>query len=471
MTYLNLIQNKVKEEKENIIECLQQLIREKSVGAGSLPGMPFGEGVDNAFKFMLSKGNLDGFETVNVDNMGGHIEYGHGKEILGVLGHLDVVPEGDGWKFDPYGGVIDDGKLYGRGAVDNKGPVVASYYALKILKDLGITPNKRIRIILGLDEETNWKGVKHYFLNEERPTIGFTPDSDFPVVNREMGILVFALAKKFPKPFGKGISLRSVRGGNAPNMVPDSARAVVTADKKEVYLDIKAKAASYRERGIKIKCKGIGKSLEITSIGVSAHGANPSAGVNAIGQLFGFLAEIEFNNEGVNEFIDFYNAHIGMETDGSSLGIAMEDQVSGKLILNVGMIELDPKSVELSVNVRYPVTLNDQAVYGEMEELLTKFNIGVVKYKHQLPVFLSDDEPLVKILMDVYKDHTGDLEAKPLAIGGGTYARACENVLAFGPCFPGEPEVEHQPNEYIEIENLLKLVEIYADAIYRLACC
>ena len=168
-----------------------------------------------------------GFAVKNVDNYGGHIDFpGSGDKIMGILGHLDVVPAGDGWQHEPYGGEIEEGRLYGRGTSDDKGPVIACLFAMKALKEAGYQPKATIRLILGLDEETHWKGMEYYFARERKPDWGFTPDADFPLINGEKGMLVFDLAKKFARTSGEGLVLRSLSGGIAPNSVPDSCRAV-----------------------------------------------------------------------------------------------------------------------------------------------------------------------------------------------------------------------------------------------------
>ena len=233
--YLDLIE----EYREEIIGTLQELIAFRSVAAASLEGAPFGAGVRDAFEYMLNKAKADGFDTENVDNYGGHIEFGGylldeegdlvgtSDEVMGILCHLDVVPEGKDWDYEPFGGQVAEGRIYGRGAIDDKGPTVAAYYAMKALKDAGVVPEKKVRLILGLDEESGWKGMDYYLKRVRHPDFGFSPDAEFPAIHGEMGLLIFDLAKKLGKSAAgaKGISLRSVTGGNAPNMVADHARA------------------------------------------------------------------------------------------------------------------------------------------------------------------------------------------------------------------------------------------------------
>lgn len=476
MKYIELID----EYKDEMLKTLQELVAIKSVETKPEGDYPFGLGVQQALEYMLKKGEEEGFETENVDNYGGHIEFGGyeldekfnvigtNEETMGILGHLDVVPEGADWDYDPYGGQIVDGKIYGRGTADDKGPVIAAFYAMKALKDAGIVPEKKVRLILGLDEETNWKGIHYYLKKVKAPDFGFTPDAEFPAIHGEKGILIFDLAKKINKSQTKSITLRSLVGGNAANMVADHARAVIHA---ESYDKIKEKLAAFKEEtGYKINAKGIGKNLEITTQGVSSHGARPEHGFNAISSMMMFLERIEIDNEDVRDFIHFYNEHIGFDLYGEKIGCGFSDDASGKLVLNVGKVNIDDEAARLTINIRYPVTIESaDVVYDSMMPILNQYNLGVVKQEGKDPIYIPADDPMIVTLMDIYRKHTGDQESKPIVIGGGTYARAMKNGVAFGATFPGEPELAHQKNEYMSIESLIKSAKIFADAICSLA--
>ncbi|QHI72652.1 Sapep family Mn(2+)-dependent dipeptidase [Aminipila terrae] len=431
---------RIDESKDEMVRTLQELVSIKSVEDKPAKDAPFGKGVAEAFDYMMKKAESEGFDTENADNYGGHIEFGGyildeegqitgtSDEVMGIIGHLDVVPEGSDWEYEPYGGVIADGRIYGRGTIDNKGPVVAAYYAMKALRDSGYMPEKKVRLILGLDEETNWKGMYHYLSKVKAPDFGFTPDAEYPAIYAEKGILVFQLAKKIGKSAGKGLELRSLTGGNAPNSVADYARAVVRADKMEAYDKVKELASQYRDQncaeegqhayGAKLNCKGVGKSLEIVVQGVSAHGATPEDGTNAVSVLMDFLGKIDIINDDVNEFVEFYNKHIGFELDGSAMGCGLSDEASGKLVFNVGKVDLEGEALILTINIRYPVTFNDDTVYQAMMPVINKYNMGVIKIKNQDPIYMPKDHPMIKTLMEIYGEHTGDTEREPILIGG-----------------------------------------------------
>ena len=462
--------------KEEMIFALQDVVRSNSEGSEKIMGKngevyPFGMGVQEAFEKVLAKGESMGFTVKNVDNYGGHIDFaGTGKKILGIIGHLDVVPAGSGWDFDPYGGEAADGKIYGRGTTDDKGPVISCLYAMKALKDAGYKPECTIRLILGLDEETNWKGIEYYFDRVERPDFGFTPDADFPVINGEMGMHVFAFAKKFTAATAKGLELRSLKGGTAPNSVADSCRAVLRSAQEGAYDLIKEQVHKYREEtGYKVNVKGVGKSLEITATGIAAHGAKPSAGLNAISIMMDFLGNLNFVNEDHNDFIDFYNKNIGFCLDGERLGIKISDEPSGTLVFNVGMVDLDSEAGKLVINVRYPVTADGEELIDTLGGKIEKYGIGLIRLKHKAPIYMDIDNPVVKTLMDTYYKHTGDTESRPIVIGGGTYARSTPNIIAFGGHFPGDEDLMHQKNECLSIERFEQMTKIYAEAIYKLS--
>ena len=475
MDFLTNVNAKIEENKAEMVSSLSTLLSIPSVASESGGIAPFGEDVQRAYDQTMNMAKDAGFRTFNADNYGGHIDYVAGPndngEIVGIIGHLDVVPAGNDWDFEPYGGEVIDGNICGRGATDDKGPVIAAFYAMKALKECGYEPKRTIRMILGLDEETNWQGMDYYLESVDKlPNYGFTPDADFPAIHGEKGILIFDIAKKFNGTSDKGLELSSIKGGTVANAVADYARAVLHESSGAGYDSVKDAVVLFREnKGCKINCRGIGKSLEITVSGKAAHGAQPEKGLNAISLMMEFLGELNFVNDDVNDFIGFYNDCIGYDIHGERIGCGFEDEPSGKLIFNVGKIELDKKSVELTINIRYPVTSNDAAVYDGMMSVLDKYALGIVKDSHQLSIYIAKGDPLVETLVDVYRKHTGDMDTEPQVIGGGTYARAMDNIIAFGAHFPDEPELEHQKNELISIDNMMKLTRIYAEAIYRLA--
>lgn len=457
--YLELVD----QYKDQMLRDLQQMISIKSVAEAPEGDSPFGKGVQAALDAMLAIGDREGFITKNVDNYGGHIEFkGEGDGIFALVGHLDVVPEGSGWEHEPYGGEIVGDQLFGRGAIDDKGPTMAAFYAMKALKDSGFKPRKDIRLILGLDEETDWDGMRYYMKHEETPDSGIAPDADFPVIYCEKGLIVFDIVKKLDQAKANGLRLVSFEGGNAPNMVADRAKLVIAGG------DISERIAAYKEKsGHVITCEKVGDYFEISAKGVSAHGAMPELGLSAITILFEAIKEIEFNDAAVNAFIRFYNENIGFDYHGERFGCGFEDEPSGKLNFNVGLFSLNESEARLTINIRYPATMDVEDVYSGMDTVVGPAGYAIERKDHLAPLYVPKDHPLVKVLMDVYQEFTGDTKSEPLAIGGATYARTVPNSVAFGPVFPGEKAVEHQADEYISISGIMKATKIFAEAIYR----
>ncbi len=449
--------------QKRMIQDLQTLIACKSVEDEPVDGYPFGLEVGKAFETMLAIGERDGFQCKNVDNYGGHIEWkGQGSGLMGMVAHLDVVPPGEGWTRNPYGGEIRGDRLFGRGAIDNKGPLIAAYYAMVALKESGFRPKKSIRLILGLDEETQWKGMDYYLKKEPMPDLGFSPDADFPVIHGEKGILIFDVVKKLQNQGKKGLQLKRLEGGHAANMVPDRAMAILSEDPTPAVLKYQKK----QENSLEVKREK--EDWKIVAKGVSAHGAQPEKGINAVSVLFDFLGELNFANEEINRWIAFYNQAIGFDLEGQRFGCALEDKASGKLVFNVGMSRISESEARHTINIRYPVTLKKEEVYEGIKRILSQEGVFLEEGHHLEPLYVPTENPLVKTLMEVYEKFTGDKKSTPLIIGGGTYARCMKNTVAYGAVFPGDPQVEHQPDEYVSIPRLMQAGKIFTEAVYRL---
>lgn len=464
------IAEKIESFREDMVRDLADLVRCRSVQSGPEENAPFGSGVAEAFSRMMEIGRREGFEVFDCDGYGGHIDFGKSEEngIMGILCHLDVVSEGSGWRHDPFGACVENGIMYGRGTLDDKGPAIAAFYAMKAIRECGIVPEKKVRMVLGLDEETGSAGMDYYRRKVRMPDFAIVPDSDFPLVNGEMGILTFDLVRKTGKADRGGISLRRLTGGSAPNMVPDSAAALI-ADGGGCE-KIKQTAEHFSQMtGYSVTVKKKGKNLEILCAGKSAHGAMPQKGLNAVSVLMQFLGGLEFDCFGVNEFIRFYNQHIGFDLSGKKIGCEkLRDDVSGSLIWNTGMLFMDGESVGITVNVRCPVSFGDEDVYAAVRPVLEQYDIGMVKKMYKEPLYFSTDSDIVQTLLSVYRERTGDTESQPLVIGGGTYAREMKNAVAFGALYPGDPDIMHEAEECISIDRLVLTTEIYADAILRL---
>ncbi len=461
------IDSRIDEMKDEIVESVQRVVRIKSVEDEAKENMPFGEGINQCLEATLEIAEGLGLKTRNVDGYAGHVEIGEGEEILGILCHLDVVPEGSNWTYPPYAAEIHDGKIYGRGTIDNKGPAIASLYALKAVQDSGVKLNKRIRLILGTDEESGWECIRYYLSKEERPALAFSPDAEFPVIHGEKGILTFALKKNLSSLKSEKIESLEIEGGNAPNMVPDYCQAIIRTDYPDIFRNA---LEEYRQKNpeVKIDLEEKDGKLLIKSHGVSAHGSLPEDGYNAISQLMAFLAVLDIYPDELQGVFRFYRDKIGMEYNGESFGCSLEDKVSGPLTFNVGKISLKDGKLIITINIRYPVTYELTEIKELLEKGIAGMDFHYEEFGHQPPLYVEKDHPLVQKLMKVYQRYTGD-KREPITIGGGTYARALDNAVAFGPLFPGQEELAHQKDEYIGIEELILMTKIYAAAIIELA--
>ncbi|MBN2259123.1 MAG: dipeptidase PepV [Clostridiales bacterium] len=451
--------------KNDIIESVQKIVQIKSVEDKTHPVYPFGQGVQNTLEYTLTLADSLGFKTKNIDNMVGYAEYGQGKEMIGILVHLDVVPEGDGWSSDPYSGEIVDGKIFGRGTTDDKGPAISSLYAVKALMDSNITFTKRVRIIFGLNEETHWESINYYIAHEEIPTMSIVPDGKFPVIYGEKGIIIFDLVKNFSNFLDDGgIEILKISGGNAPNMVPDHAEAIIRS--KMTLLDmVEAYNLDYNGQ-ISIEALG-NDEYKVVSRGVSAHGSRPDKGINAISHLIKFLDNIDLQISDQSLFIRTIARHIGLEFNGQNIGCGFSDIESGKLVLNVGMIKMNQEKGALTINIRYPVTGSYDAVVNGIKETIDYGNFEYIEDEHILPLFVDKNSDMIQILTKVYNDYT-EREDQPLTTGGGTYARSMPNAVAFGATFPWQDDLAHQKNEFISIDDLILMTKIYSKAIYEL---
>ena len=461
----------VESYRDEITRHTSELIRIPSVESPERPGMPFGENVDKALRYVLELAEELGLKTVYFDGYAGHVDVGEGDDLVGVLVHVDVVPEGRGWELPAFGGEVHDNRVYGRGAVDDKGPVIASLFALKALQDLGTPLKKRVRLIVGTHEEcpSGWTDLHRYFENYPRPEQGFSPDAAFPVIYGEKGLLNFSL-QYMVAPDLEPVQVISLAGGEAPNMVPDYCEAELSVEESGA-VDLLANHRAYVEQTgcpVTLEQRAVGRYI-VSANGVSAHASTPEEGVSAISRVIDFLAQCPGLNASIAAFAASYAEKIGFDVNGEGLGCAFEDEASGRLTCNVGQVSIKDGNVILTVNLRYPVSSAGETVTAGIKNALAGTGMKFHLIDDSEPLFVPTDDELVVKLMDAYARETGDTTTGPLTIGGGTYARALPKGVAFGPRLPGRPNLAHQKDEYIEIEDLIIATRIYASALLALA--
>lgn len=422
--------NKILSEKEELFKNIDRLIRINSVEGESLEGAPFGIEPRKALEEALKISEEMGFKTKNIDNAIGYAEYGEGEEYICVIGHVDIVPVGEGWSYDPLKLTITEDKLYGRGILDNKGPIMSALYGLKILKDLNITLSKKVRIIFGTNEETGFKDIPYYLKNEKPPVMGFTPDCKYPAVYGERGILDLTI---WSKKIKENIS---IEGEFKNNVVPSYAKINVNGN------------------------------CIIEEKGKQAPGNAPEIGENAVTKAFSSLSEKQLSEE-LKEFTDFIKNNFHENHSMEKSGVKCEDEISGKLVINPYKIEVKDSKLGISVVFRYPITYKYEDILKIIDSIKNEeYDISINRRMDS--VCFPLDSKLLKELKKSYEDVTGE-DGTPVTTTGGTYAKVFPNIVAFGPSFPGQKGIAHNKDEYMDINDLLKNTEIFTNAIYNLA--
>lgn len=460
MNWLELAEQK----REDIVAELQKLIQIPSVleEKEATEEMPFGPKPLEALKHMLSEGEKEGLITKNIDNMAGHIEMGNGEEILGILCHVDVVPEGKGWTYPPFEGVVANDRVYGRGAIDDKGPTIAAWMAMKLVKEAGIELSKKVRLIIGTDEESGFRCVSRYFEKEQMPELGFAPDADFPIINAEKGIATLIFTQTGSSDTE---TIQFFQAGKRTNMVPDEAFALIFGG----LHTIKQKFADFSsENGIEGEVTQEGPMVKVLVHGKSAHAMEPNDGVNAAILLAKFLQTVTLTPHS-KDFVDFLVTAFGNDSRGHAIALNFTDEISGDTTLNAGVIHYAPAQGSCTqVSMRYSVSYPFEEKLRACREALQNTGITLDLSTNSKPHYVDKEDILIKSLQKVYTRQTGE-EANLLSIGGGTYARVLKKGVAFGMLFPGRKDIAHQVDEYVDIEDLVKATAIYADAIVELA--
>lgn len=415
-------------DERTVLEDLQGLmeIRSTSRDCGEITEeMPLGKGVYDALSYVVSLGERYGFRTRMLDGYCCWLEIGQGEKMIAVLTHVDTVPvEAGGWKAAPYGATLLGGKVYGRGICDNKGPTILAIHAMKQLLESGVTLDKRIRLIVGGDEESGeWACMERYKRTEELPACAFSPDAGYPVIYAEKGVLHVAVRRAFDE----NCRPITVEAGKSYNTVPAAASAVID--------------------GVRYEAEG-----------KAAHASCPEQGVNALQELCAFL-----DDEGIEHpFVQMVD-----NADRLQLCTRFFDEQSGALTLNPAIVETDGREIVLKCDLRVPVTIPHERVVEEIVSDMAVYGFRVEEELFIPPLYVERDSPLVATLQEVYREYTGRQD-EPISMGGGTYARAFENAVAFGPLLPDEEQTAHETNERWSLANMELTYRILASAMERL---
>lgn len=459
---LKKIDELIERYKDEFVEDLKKLIAIRSVRGETKEDAPFGEGPKKALEIALDIAKRMGFNVKNVDNYAGHVQFGEGGKLYAALGHLDVVPEGEGWETDPYELNIKDGFLIGRGVADNKGPSLGALYALRIVKELGIKPENTFRVIFGTNEESGFGCMKYYFQKEPYPDVAIVPDATFPLIYAEKGIINYTFSLKL-EDRDYHTRILEFKGGTASNVVPQACEVKIETEKtREIEYILK----NFKpQNGSSIEWKLSGNTFEIKTLGKPAHASTPQLGINAVSAMLEFLNYLDLEKEWKNAIGVLYNK-LGKDYRGEGLGTSGRDGISGELTCNLGVLNFESGYLKAVINIRYPIFYNSDMMSFQIKEAMKPFEVEVGK--DSKPLYVPKESELVQMLLKIYREITGDYTSEPMTMGGGTYARAVPYGVAFGASFPDDPDSHvHQANERIKFESILKFIKIYALVMYE----
>ena len=439
---------------EEFAAMLTRWVQIPSVKSEAAEGAPFGAEVRRMLDAAVQDIEAMGFPTRVFDGYAADATFGpEGDDMIAVLGHLDVVPAGDGWEVPPFSAKREGDRIIGRGTGDDKGPVVASLFAMKAIKEAGIPLKKGIRLILGCDEESDWRCMDWYCKHAQMPEVGFSPDASFPLINTEKGMIHMLVQAPVS---AEGLQVLSLYTGERLNVIPGESVAVLAGGQ-----ELADKVVAFAQKtGLDYRAEVVPEGVRVTATGIPSHSAYPWGRKNAIGMMLILLRELGVQGA-LRTLADAYP----MEHTGEHLGIQCEDDISGELTCNMGILHLENGVITASLDCRCPVKADLDALSASIKAHLPGFTF--VDEGRKAPHHVPADSELVQALLGAFHDQTG-LPAEPESTGGGTYAKVLKQGVAFGANFPGDPDLAHQANEYIEVSKMMLAAKIYADALLRL---
>lgn len=466
-----MFKNYINSQKQNIINSVCDLITFPSISEETNnPDIPFGKSCNDALKYFLNLASSLGFRTKNVDGFCGFAEFGEGKDLVGIIGHLDVVPAiEEDWNYSPFVPTIDNNSIYGRGSIDDKGPVISSLYAMKAVMEYciqnNIKINKRVRLIVGLNEEKDWKCINYYKEHEEIPSIGFSPDADFPCIYAEKSVLSLLIGQKLNQ---SAITIEDIDcENNAINVVPKFCSLILNLDStisSENVIEYLKKSIENKKYEIDIY-KIDNSKIKLTSYGIAAHSAHPDLGINAICRLLIVLNEL-FQKFNINSYslINNFCKYIGENYNGNNMQLNFKDE-SGLLTMNPSQLYIKDNTLNVAINLRIPISVKLNKVENTFKSFFLGNTISTISSTPAL--YINKDNLLVKKLCNIFNTETNS-NLTPIAIGGATYARAFPNCISFGMNFPNDKDMCHQADEFVNIDKLILATNIYAKTIFEL---
>ncbi len=464
--YRKEIEQYIEDHKQEMMEDIFTLCRIDSQKMPYEEGKPYGKGPAEALAQALSIAERYGFAVTNYDNYVGTADFSDKEKQLDILAHLDVVPAGEGWEVTkPFEPVLKDGKLYGRGTADDKGPAVAALYGMRAVKELGIPLSKNVRLILGTDEECGSSDLVHYYGIEEEAPMSFSPDATFPVTNVEKGGLAGHFTGSF-EPSDKLPRLVSLEAGIKVNVVPGKAYGIVEGLERSV-MDEVAKQVE-EETGVRFDLETTESATKITAMGTGAHAAHPDDGNNALTGLLTYLTRLPLAPCGqvtvlhkLLELIPHGDVH------GAGLGIAMEDEISGKLTLAFSLLKVTEDQLDGTFDSRCPLCSNEENVLKVVKERMASVGLDLENESMKKPHHVDGDSYFVKTLLKTYEEYTGR-KGECQSMGGGTYVHNLKNGVAFGASMPETDNHMHGADECAVLEELVVSAKMFAQVIVEL---
>ena len=452
----------IDDHASEMIDCLSSLVSIPSVKAEPEENMPYGKENARVLERMLDMAKNYGFTVTNHENYVGTIDMDPMRDTkLGVLCHLDVVPEGTGWKYPPYTLTLSSGKLYGRGTSDDKGPAVAVLFAMRALKECGYHLSKNVRLIVGTDEECGSSDLAYYRAKEKLPPYVFTPDATYPVINLEKGRMSGTLVRTVT--CGGEKTIISVKGGVAFNAVPEKATAVVKGfSDREI-----AAAKKYLPDHVTMTVENNGSFKTLTVNGKAAHASTPEAGKNAVTALLRVLGDLHTTDETAETFYALSKLFVYGEVNGESLGLRAGDDKSGDLTFVFSMIDYENGNFSGSFDIRFPICESVASVRAKLESAIGTCGLSIDEFRGVEPHYVDENSDFIQKLLDVYTEFTGN-PGRCLAIGGGTYVHGIEGGVAFGAEVLGEDNHVHGADEFVTLNQFILNAKIFAEAILRI---
>ena len=431
------------------IPLLQKLIQIPSVYDADTveEGKPYGAGVAQALDFVKNMAIEDGFEVLSYDGHAIAVVYGQGERRIDIASHLDVVEPGTGWTKEPFGGVIEDGKLYGRGTQDMKSSAFLCYLVFLAMKRQGIKPDVELRLVFGCDEERTMDDMLYYLSKAGQPHFAFTPDGAFPMAIGEKGALMWRIKGNY---VGK---VKSVHAGVQCNVISPCANAVLNGTDQAKLIENFA-----AQHGIAATVKVENGETILSVTGKAAHASRPEKGHSATADLFACLAETKdpFFQNLSDCFGDLYGEGAGLATK----------EAKGALTMNLGVFRLEDGECYGEVDCRYPAGISSKDCTKHLKE---KCVLEVSLDYDSVPTLEDEQDTYVKGLLAAYRQHTKD-EREPFVSGGVSYSKVFEHCVAYGPMFPWDEFLAHKADEYISLETCRRAFEIYYDAIVVFLC-